>query len=243
MGSCIKIGKPLPSVSIFYYLRFKTATGVLKSFHSYLEGTYLHPDVTSKDLDQALVQAKEHKLAGICVLPFWAKKTARDLGESGIPLIVAVGYPHGYQMTETKIFQIEQALKHGADEIALSLNLSAFKSGMTWVKIEIAKCAQLVHQQGKVLNVLLDCHYLAGHELIGLCVLCKDAGADHITFLSPDINQDSLEALRAMTPPDMGIKIYTRLSSTDESEMIKAAGIDQVGVANLGQVLKPKPIT
>ena len=64
------------------------------------------------------------------------------------------GFPLGYSMTETKLEEIKSAIDNGADEVDVVWNISSFKSGNPWTKIEIAKCSKLVHGYQKALKVI-----------------------------------------------------------------------------------------
>ena len=169
-------------------------------------------------------------LAGVCVPPFWAKKVRRDLPQEYY-VKVAIGYPAGYQLTEDKVCQIEGALQHGADQIALALNLSAFKSGLTWGKIELAKCAQLVHQQEKLFNVILPSAYLSETELLSLVTLCKDTGVDGVTFkLNTPVPPAS--SIIKSTVTTMEAVLYGPFGSTEFSSELPLESIQTIGITN-----------
>ncbi|EIM73712.1 deoxyribose-phosphate aldolase [Nitritalea halalkaliphila LW7] len=145
-----------------------------------IEHTALKPDLDAGAIERLVDEAKAHGLFGVCVPPFWVKKAKRDIGTSPVQLVTVVGFPLGYQQTEVKMLETELALKHGADEIDVVWSLSAFKAGMTWPKIELAKLAKCCHEQEKLLKVIVETAYLSEEELKAACVLCADAGVDFV---------------------------------------------------------------
>jgi len=128
----------------------------MQNINRFIEHTNLKPTITGKDVDQLIKEAKEHQFVGVCVPPFWVKRASREIGESDIQLVTVAGFPLGYNMTETKVEEIKLALRDGADEIDLVMNVSAIKDGMPWPKIEFAKCSKLVHDEYKILKVIID---------------------------------------------------------------------------------------
>ena len=150
------------------------------SIASHLEHTNLTPTLTAGDIDRLVAEAKEYNLLGICVPPFWVKRARREVGSKG-PLVVTVaGFPLGYSMTETKLDEIQRAIDNGADEVDIVMNISAFKTGMPWVKVEVAKCSKLLHDNQKLLKVIIETAYLSDEEVVSASQLCADAGADFV---------------------------------------------------------------
>src|SRR5688572_15682832 len=139
---------------------------------SYIEHTNLKPTVTIGDIDRLVQEAKELSFLGICVPPFWVKRARREIGSEKIILVTVAGFPLGYNMTETKLDEMKRAIDNGADEIDVVWNVSAFKTGLPWTKIGIAKCAHLAHKEEKLLKVILETAYLSDTEIERACKIC-----------------------------------------------------------------------
>jgi len=169
-----------------------------------------------------VIEHYDPKWAGICVPPFWVKKMRRDVSDQ-YNVSAAVGYPAGYQMTEDKLFQMQGALKHGANEIACSLNLSAFKTGMPWVKIELAKCAQAAHEQQALFSVFLNNQYLSDSE---------DSGVDNLIWETHDPQAVPSEQQRTQITSTMGLKIYGPFASVDALQTLSLNEVDTIGITN-----------
>ncbi|MEQ8245597.1 deoxyribose-phosphate aldolase [Fulvivirga sp.] len=152
----------------------------MKNLNRFIEHTNLKPTITGKDVDLLIKEAKEHQFVGVCVPPFWVKRAQREIGDSDVQLVTVVGFPLGYNMTETKIEEMKLAIRDGADELDLVMNVSAFKDGMPWPKIEFAKSSKLCHEEGKILKVIIETAYLSDEDIVRACKLCNDAGVDFV---------------------------------------------------------------
>lgn len=203
----------------------------MKSLRQYLEHRMLLPTITAREIDNILSLAQQISSAAVCLPPFWTKKAHRELNDSKVQLVTAIGYPYGYQMTETKIQEIAQALENGADELEISVNTSAFKSGMPWVKIELAKCSHLIHKSGKLMSVLVDRSFLDDHQLKTLIMICNDAGTDFINFTGP-MDVKSLVDLRELVSSGVGLKIIENLQTTQQGLHLLKAGADRLCISN-----------
>lgn len=208
----------------------------MESLNPYLEYVLLHPDLKDKEVDEAIAYTRENNLAGLCLPPFWIKKAHRDLSGHSAQLIAAVGYPFGFQMTETKIQEIAQAIAQGADGIEVALNISAFKSGMPWVKIELAKCAQLIHSGGKMMSVGLNCDYLHPGEIQDLAKASKDAGTDFITLLDPPMDASFIEGIQIRLSDSVGVKVYSPITDHAWCRTLIHLGVERVGAPELASL-------
>ena len=138
---------------------------------SYIEHTNLSPVVSIGDIDQLVAEAKQFRFLGVCVPPFWVKRAKREIGNDPVLLVTVAGFPLGYSMTETKLDEIKRAIDNGADEVDVVWNISSFKTGIPWTKIEIAKCGKLAHDHQKNLKVIIETSYLSDEEIIAACKL------------------------------------------------------------------------
>lgn len=214
----------------------------MKNIERYIEQTVLKPQTTDKDIDLLIQQAKEYEFIGICVPPFWVKKTKRDVGNSPIQVVTVVGFPLGYQMTEVKMLEAEQAMKNGADEIDVVWSLSAFKSGMNWPKIELAKLASLCHEKEKFLKVILETAYLSDKEIIDACRICADAGVDFVktsTGFAPEgAKEEDIKLMRANLPSNVGIKASGGIKTYEQAIKLIKAGADRIGTSSGVAIVK-----
>ena len=201
----------------------------------YLEYTNLSPTITARHVERMVAETKEHCFVGLCLPPFWVKKARRELGSFDAQLITVAGFPLGYQMTQTKVAEIQQALSDGADEIDVVMNVSAFKSGMPWVKIELAKCAALVHEREVLLKVIIETAYLNDTEIKEAATLCADAGADFVktsTGYAPHgATVAHVQLLRRTLSSHVGIKASGGIRTRSQALTLIEAGADRLGAS------------
>ncbi|MBX9852971.1 MAG: deoxyribose-phosphate aldolase, partial [Cytophagaceae bacterium] len=182
----------------------------MKPINEYIEHTLLQPTITDKDIDRLVAEAKEYHFSWVCVPSFWVKRAKREIDKDSINLVTVIGFPLGYQMTETKIEEIKIAIALGADELDVVMNISAFKIKMDWFKIELAKCSKLIHENQKILKVIIETAYLEHEEIIRACKICADAGVDFVktsTGFAPEgAQKEHITLMRKHLPAQVGIK-------------------------------------
>lgn len=208
----------------------------MDSIASYIEHTNLSASLTIKDVDQLVSDALTYKFYGICVPPFWVKRAKREIGTQDIKLITVAGFPLGYNMTETKVDEINHALRNGADEIDLVWNISSFKTGLPWTKIELAKCSKLIHDHEKVLKVIIETAYLNDDEIINACKMCADAGADFVKtstgFAAAGAKVEHVKLMRKALPSAVGIKASGGIKTYQQVVDMIQAGADRIGTSS-----------
>ena len=131
---------------------------------------------------------------------------------------------------------MEKAIDQGADELDLVWNVSAFKSGMTWPKIEIAKAAALAHQDERILKVIIETALLSPEEIITACGICQDAGVDFVKtstgFATSGAQLDDVKLMRASLSDHVGIKASGGISTREAAEAFVKAGADRLGTSS-----------
>lgn len=215
----------------------------MDTLNRYIEHTQLKPTTTAKDIEQLIEEARKHQFLGICVPPFWVKKARRDIGKDAIQLVTVIGFPLGYNMTETKLAEMERAIEDGADELDLVMNISALKAEMPWVKIEIAKAATLAHEHGKLLKVIIETAYLDEKELELACKWCAAAGVDFVktsTGFAPEgARVEDIRKMRVLLPSNVGIKASGGIRTHEQAVQLVKAGADRLGASAGEKLLHP----
>ena len=213
------------------------------SLAQYIEHTNLSPTLTISDIDRLVDEAKQHSFFGVCVPPFWVKRAQREIRTSPIALVTVAGFPLGYNMTETKLDEIKRAIENGADEIDVVINVSSFKTGIPWTKIEVAKCSKLAHDNQKLLKVIIETAYLSDKEIETASKLCADAGADFVKtstgFASAGANVEHIKIMKASIPPTVGIKASGGIKTKAFAEELINAGATRIGTSSSISLIKP----
>jgi deoxyribose-phosphate aldolase len=202
----------------------------------YIEHTNLSPTLTIQDIDKLVDEARQHNFLGVCVPPFWVRRAFREIGESKITLVTVAGFPLGYNMTETKLDEIKRAIDNGADEVDLVWNISSFKTGIPWTKIELAKSSKLAHDYHKLLKVIIETAYLSTDEIVEACKMCADAGVDIVKtstgFAPTGAQVEHIKLMRSVLPPEVGIKASGGIKTREQAIAMIEAGADRLGTSS-----------
>lgn len=208
----------------------------MASLNRFIEHTALSATVVGKDIDQLVADAREHSFLGVCVPPFWVKRAAREISESDIQLVTVIGFPLGYQMTETKMEEAKQAIADGANELDVVMNISAFKEGMPWVKIELAKLGKLIHDHDCMMKVIIETAYLSNDEIADACKLAIAAGTDFVKtstgFAGGGAKVEHVKIMREVSPSNVGVKASGGIKNAIDAQAMIAAGADRLGTSS-----------
>jgi len=212
----------------------------------YIEHTNLIPTLSIAAVDKLVEEAKQHGFLGVCVPPFWVKRARRQIGEENIILVTVAGFPFGYSMTETKLNEVQHAIDNGAAEVDLVWNISSFKTGLPWTKIEIAKCSSLAHNYHALLKVIIETAYLSETEIEEACKICADAGADFVktsTGFGPrGASVADIRIMKDVLPANVGIKASGGIKTREQMLALIEAGANRIGTSSgPGIIHEPKP--
>ncbi|UII34407.1 deoxyribose-phosphate aldolase [Fulvivirga ulvae] len=213
----------------------------MNNLNRFIEQTNLKPTFVAGDVDMLVNQAVENNFLGICVPPFWVKKASREIGNRDVQLVTVIGFPLGYNMTETKIQEIELAMRDGADELDIVMNISSFKTGLPWTKIELAKCSNLIHDSYKLVKVIIETAYLSLKEIETACKICADAGVDFVKtstgFAGEGAKVEHIELMRKILPSNVGIKASGGIKTYQQAVELVMAGADRIGTSSGVEIL------
>lgn len=202
----------------------------------HIEHTLLSPTLTISGIDKLVEEARRHHFFGVCVPPFWVKRAKREVGNDPITIVTVAGFPLGYNMTETKIDEIQRGIDNGANEVDVVWNLTSFKTGIPWTKIEIAKCAKACHDNEALLKVIIETAYLSHEEIQQACALCADAGADFVKtstgFAPAGATVEHVRLMRSALPPTVGVKASGGIKTREQALQLLDAGAERIGTSS-----------
>ena len=201
----------------------------------YLESTLLKPTVTEREIELLIADAIAEQFIGICVPPFWVKKVKREIGEEDVQVVTVIGFPFGYELTVTKLAEAHAAIEGGADELDVVWSQTAFHSGMSWPKIELAQLANVCHASEKILKVIIETAYLSPSQIQEACMICQDAGADFVktsTGYAPyGARVEDISLMRQVLPSTVGIKASGGIKTLELALALIQAGADRLGTS------------
>ena len=146
-----------------------------------IDHTLLKPTSTKKDIIKLCQEAKKYHFATVCVNPTYVPLAAKLLKNTDVKVCTVIGFPLGSTTTEVKAFETETAIKNGAREIDMVMNIGAMKSGnYKLVKEDVEGVVKEAKRRGVVVKVIIETGYLTDAEKVKACSIVKEAGADFV---------------------------------------------------------------
>jgi deoxyribose-phosphate aldolase len=150
----------------------------MRDIKNYIENTVLKPDVTEKELTDFFEVSKKYNVLGVCINPIYVKRAKEFFGDT-TKIVTVVGFPLGANLSEIKAFEAQKAVRDGADEIDMVINVSALKNkNYSFIKEDINQVVKA--SEGKPVKVILETDLLTKEEIIKACEICVDAGASFV---------------------------------------------------------------
>jgi deoxyribose-phosphate aldolase len=202
----------------------------------YIDHTLLGPDATADDIDRLCVEAEQYRFASVCINPTWVRRAANNLRGTGVPVCTVIGFPLGATTTEVKATEARKALRDGAREVDMVINVGALKSGdHELVLNDIAKVVDAAHEVGGVCKVILETALLTDEEKVIASSLAKRAKADFVktsTGFGPGgATVYDVALMRETVGPDMGVKASGGVRTAHDAEDMIAAGATRIGAS------------
>jgi deoxyribose-phosphate aldolase len=216
-----------------------------KVFAQCIDHTILKPDTTAGDVKRLCAEAREHGFATVFVPSCYIRLAASLLRKSGVKVGAAVGFPLGWAETQTKMFEARQAVKHGAREVDMVMNIGALKSGnYDLVKKDIRKVVGTVGKKVSV-KVILETGLLTDEEKVKACELAEKAGAHYVkTSTGTGHGGATVEDIRLMrkTVGDrMKVKAAGGIRTYEQAKALREAGADRIGTSAGVQIITQAP--
>jgi deoxyribose-phosphate aldolase len=203
---------------------------------SLIDHTLLKPEATRDDIVKVCREAKQYAFASVCVNPYWVSLVASELAGSGVKVCTVVGFPLGATLTQIKIAETAAALRLGAHEIDMVLNVGALRGAdYHTVRTEILSVVEISHRAGAIVKVILETALLTDVQKGAACFLAKTAGADFVktsTGFGPGgATAHDIALMRAVVGPHMGVKASGGIRTLEDFETMVAAGANRIGAS------------
>ncbi len=206
-----------------------------------IDHTNLSPTSTVDDIKKLCEEAKEHEFASVCVNPIYVPLAAKLLEKSSVKVCTVVGFPLGANTTEVKSYETRNAIKNGAQEIDMVMNIGAFKSGAYEIfKADIKAVVDATKKAGVssdiIVKVILECCYLDEEEIVKACEIAKDAGADFVKtstgFGDYGARVEEVSIMRKTVGRDVGVKASGGIKNFEQALEMLDAGANRIGASS-----------
>jgi deoxyribose-phosphate aldolase len=201
-----------------------------------IDHTLLKPDATADQIAQLCYEARKFKFASVCVNPTHVKLCAELLQGTQVKVCTVIGFPLGASSPDVKAFEAQTALKDGATEIDMVLNIGALKAGdLTLVARDIHEVVKVGHAAGAIVKVIIETSLLNDEEKVTACLLSKEAQADFVKtstgFSGGGATIDDVNLMRRVVGPDMGVKASGGVSDFEDAQNMVMAGATRLGAS------------
>ena len=202
--------------------------------------TLLSQTATWDDIRAICDDGMKYHTASVCIPPAFVKR-AKEYVVDRLQICTVIGFPNGYNTTAAKAFETEDALKNGADEIDMVINIGELKAGNTdYVLGEIRTLKEICGD--KILKVIIETCLLTDEEKITMCRLVTEAGADFIKtstgFSKAGATFDDIRLFAAHIGPGVRMKAAGGISSIADAEEFIGLGAERLGTSRIVKLVK-----
>ncbi|WP_085060577.1 deoxyribose-phosphate aldolase [Staphylococcus haemolyticus] len=204
------------------------------NYAKFIDHTLLKPESTRQQIDQIIDEAKEYNFKSICVNPTHVKYAAERLNDSDVLVCTVIGFPLGATTTATKIFETEDAIKNGASEIDMVINIGALKDGRFE---EVQKDIEGVvgAANGKTVKVIIETVLLSDEEKVKASELAKTAGADFVKtstgFAGGGATPEDVKLMKDTVGDELEVKASGGVRSLEDFNKMIDAGATRIGAS------------
>jgi len=201
-----------------------------------IDHTILKPGATRNDVVKICREARQYGFASVCVNPYWVPLVRAELAGSAVKVCTVVGFPLGATSTEAKVAETAVAVRVGATEIDMVINIGALRSGDDdAVRQDIRQVVQTAHEAGAIVKVILETALLDDAQKATACTLAKQAGADFVKtstgFSTSGATAHDVALMRGVVGPGMGIKAAGGIRTLSDLRAMTAAGATRIGAS------------
>jgi deoxyribose-phosphate aldolase len=203
---------------------------------AYIDHTLLKPEATPVQVDQLIAEAKQYRFAAVCVNACYVRRAALALAGSPVKVAAVAGFPLGATLTQAKVYEAEQCILDGAQEIDMVINVGALKAGDdALVLADIAGVTNAAHRSNAICKVIIEAALLTDEEKVRACLLAKAAGADFVktsTGFGPGgATVADVALMRKTVGPEMGVKAAGGVRDLAQAKAMIAAGATRIGAS------------
>ena len=212
----------------------------VKEILAHCDHTLLKQESTWAQIKEVCDDGKKYNCASICIPAAYVKACAEYVGNS-LKICTVIGFPNGYSTTAVKVFETEDAIRNGADEIDMVINIGWAKD-QRWDDILNEIKAVKASCQGRILKVIVETCLLTEAEKIKLCELVTASGADYIKtstgFSTGGATREDVALFARHVGPSVKIKAAGGISSMQDAEDFLARGADRLGTSRIVTLIK-----
>ena len=216
----------------------------MENLNNYIEHTLLKQDAVKEDFIRLFNEAKENKFFGVCINPAYVALAKEHLKDTDVKIVTVVGFPLGANKTIVKSLEALTALKDGADEVDMVLNVTELKNkNYEYVKNDIMAVKAVC--EDSILKVILETDLLTKGEIVKACEICAEAGANIVKTSTGFVKNGvgaKVEDVKLMhdTVEKYGMKVKASggIKTREQAIALIEAGASRLGTSSGVQIVK-----
>jgi deoxyribose-phosphate aldolase len=213
-----------------------TMSEVGRDIAAAIDHTLLRPDATASDIRKVCQEARKYSFASVCVNPYWVPLVAAELAGSPVKVCTVVGFPLGASATAIKVAETEAAVRVGAQEIDMVLNIGELRGGnYDAVRQDIQAVVKAAHAGSAIVKVILETALLDDNQKAIGCTLSKLAGAEFVKtstgFSTHGATVHDVALMRQVVGAEMGVKASGGVRTLEDVKQMTAAGATRIGAS------------
>ena len=204
------------------------------NYNKLIDHTVLKQNATLAEIEKLCKEAIEFDFMSVCINPAYVSKCADLLKDSDVKVCTVIGFPLGANTTAVKVYETADAVKNGADEIDMVINVTMLKDGhYDYVLNEIKAIKEACN--GKLLKVILETCLLTDEEVVKACELSVEAGADFVKtstgFSTGGATVHHVALMRKTVGPNVGVKASGGVRTHEDLLAMVEAGANRIGTS------------
>ncbi|MGM9956208.1 MAG: deoxyribose-phosphate aldolase [Peribacillus sp.] len=211
-----------------------------------IDHTLLKADATEKEIVRLAEEAKEYGFASVCVNPQWVSLAAKELEGSDVKVCTVIGFPLGASTTAVKVFETQDAISNGAEEVDMVINIGLLKAGNDdAVEADMKAVANAAHGKA-LLKVIIETCLLTEEEKVRACQLVVNAGADYVKtstgFSTGGATVEDVTLMRKVVGPELGVKASGGIRDKNDLEKMAKAGATRIGASSGVKIMQGEAV-
>ena len=212
----------------------------------YIDHTVLRPTTSVEDVKNLCSEAAQYHFAAVCVPPPFVKNAKGLLHGTHVKVATVIGFPFGYSIAAAKLAEVERAIKDGADELDVVINLAALKSGSwNYLELEMDLLVEKIHEHGRIVKVIIESGVLTNEEIIRCCEIYGKLGVDYMKtstgYAQTGATLEAVQLMRANLPSAIKIKASGGIKTYASAKAYIEAGAERIGTSSGVAIVKEQP--
>ena len=206
----------------------------MMSMNQYIDHTLLKAQATRSEIERLCQEAKKYQFMSVCVNPYWVAYANELLHDISVKVCTVIGFPLGANTSSVKAFEAKEAVKTGADEVDMVINVGLVKDGL-WDQVQADIKAVVDAAKPALVKVIIETCLLEHDEIVNSCQAAQQAGADFVKtstgFSTGGATVDDVALMRQTVGPDMGVKASGGIHTFEEAQALIEAGASRLGAS------------